>query len=161
MKILTRKNTKNNAARLGDEALTDGSEETSVEIPNFTIAALGAFLTVILTLANGVSTLLREWVGAPKDKIAVEIQEGDYKLKVLKQALQNKNPQDRANSLKLLINAGLLKDSNGELMKYAGNPEQLPLWEQTSNTLQSTLGSVASPSTKVVPQSSSAETPVR
>lgn len=158
MKILTTKNVKKSEAIGRENIPANVSEETSLEIPTITVAGLGALLTLILTFASTASTILKDWaVGVPKERIEIEMKEDDIKLKVLKQALQNKNPQDRANSLKLLINAGLLKDSNGELMKQASNPEQLPLWEQTSIPSPSASPTV-SPSATVTPKPTASAT---
>jgi hypothetical protein len=164
MKILT-KTIKNIETDMAEGGAATGNEGTSFEIPNTTIAGLGAILTVILTFANGVSPLLKEWlVGVPNDKVTSEISVDTFKLSLIKQALQNKTPQDRANSLKLLITVGLLKDPNGELIKLTNNPDLLPQWETNISTVSmptpiTSSSPITSPTTS--PPASPISTPTR
>lgn len=71
-------------------------------------------------------------VNAPKDKVDVEVKAENHQMEILRQALQGKTEADRANSLRLLINARILNDPNGELLKLAEKPESLPQWETVS-----------------------------
>lgn len=102
-----------------------GGVKTTFEISARTVAAVSTIVTLINILAN----LATHFIMTPNNRIASELLEKNFRVQVLQRILESPNAKDRANSLQLLIYAGVLKDEDDHLMDFSKDSSRVPLWE--------------------------------
>ena len=101
---------------------TDSAGRTAMDIPWTTIVGGTGIIGVI----TAVSTFLTNWlVTVPKNR-------QDFQLQLLQKCLAPAKAEDRANSLRLLVEAGLLEDPEGKISALAKTPGQVPQWPSDS-----------------------------
>lgn len=148
MKILVKKSTPPPVGDM-DEGSPVGQAEESFEIPAATLTAIVTIITAVLTFSQAIAPkVLDAFFASPKDAAAITMTKEQFEYNVLQQAIKGKTPEDRANAIRLFVNAGLLKDPNGKLVEQAGKPGSIPDWEM----LTCTAGPcpVVTPATKAV-----------
>lgn len=127
------------------------STQTAYEVPNSTIA-WGA---IIIALIQAAVSILTGYVNAvPKQKtdmLSHELKEKNFHVQLLQRVLEDENKDNRANSIRLILSAGLISDPD---KKLAGMLEKdsLPRWskrplESLSGSLENTSSSRNTPPT--------------
>jgi hypothetical protein len=109
--------------------LGQGGHTTSFEVPNGSIAWGAIILAVVQTLG----TILGNYIGTvptqTNDIITNELKKKNFEVQLLQRVLESSDPNDRANSLTLLINLELLEDPYHKVIDLAQTPAKIPKWE--------------------------------
>lgn len=134
MKILIKRNAPVSGGAIEEDSLPPVTEE-SFEIPAATLTAIVSIITAVLTFSQAIAPKILDSIfTSPKDAAAMTITRDQFEYNLLQQAIKGKTPEDRANAIKLFINAGLLKDPGGKLMEQANKAGSIPDWEMLTCT---------------------------
>ena len=105
------------------------SVTNEVDVPGSTILKAITSIGGVAGLVGGLVTLLGFWLRElPQSRQTRAMEEGGIRMQVLAQALLPQDSVYRANSVRLLLAASILDDSNGTLEKIAANPAAVPQW---------------------------------
>lgn len=100
-----------------------------VDIPGSTIVKAITSIGGVAGVVGGLVTMLGFWLRElPQSEQTRAIQERCIRMQFLAQALLPQDSIYRANSVKLLVAASILNDSDGTLAKIAANPAAVPQW---------------------------------
>lgn len=133
-----------------------GEIKTSHDIPNTTIASGATILAIIQLLVTILGNHLDAIPKQQNDKVSNQLKEKNFTVQVLQRVLEIPDSNDRSNSLKILIGANLLNDSENKILEITKTPANVPRWEKRplepltgNNKVDSTQG-LASPKIKPI-----------
>jgi len=124
VKTQTQKNTS------GTKEEVNQGTQTSFNIPNTTIALGTIIIAVIQAIVTIVGALVGAWPKQQTDRELNHLKQKNFQVQLLQRILENPEAADRANSLKLVIAAGLIDDANGKLDTILKTPSNIPKWEK-------------------------------
>ena len=105
-----------------------------VEIPRGSVLGGGALVALLGAVLSWGTFFLVDLPSAKASRAETAAQttkvQNDFQLDLIQRALQNDSLQARVQSLMLLIDAGLLNDSDGKLKKLLQAPAKIPQWEK-------------------------------
>jgi hypothetical protein len=96
----------------------------------------GKILTLVTStgaVAGVISVLTFFLVDAPKGRLDRETSATNLQVSLLRNALSLEQGLDRAQTVRILIAADLLKDPDGNLQRLSAFPDSLPQWPQQSS----------------------------
>jgi hypothetical protein len=106
----------------------DDLPQSTVEIPNSTIG----WATFIVSSIQILATMLGNFLtGTNKNHIDQELNQlktQNFKVQLLQRVLENEDSMYRAQSLLLLIDAGLMEDPKDKIAKICQDPKKVPRW---------------------------------
>jgi len=116
--------------------VTSSDNGQSIEVPNSTLFTGTVVVAVISALTTLLTNLLVE---SPKVQATLNQQQQTHELAVkkfqvelLERALQSKVAQHRAQSLVLLVDAGLLHMPSATITKLVEKPDGIPEWPSSA-----------------------------
>jgi histidyl-tRNA synthetase len=126
-----------------NEAAKGAATETSYSVSAASVAGVAGIIGTILSVAQVLTSLILSLVDIPRRRaeaeltkaeteLAIKMVEDYSRIQLLHRVLNDSNEKDRANSIKLLLAAGLLNDPEGKIGRLADTPSNVPHWEDRS-----------------------------
>jgi len=130
---------------------------TSVEASGATVAGGALILAVIQIVGTLAGNLISNNPKIKADKELALLKERNLTIQLFQRVLENDDAKTRANSLILLINAGLISDEKNEIRKMCQDTSQIPKWSK--HPLESSTGVLESGKPEGAPPSQGGSTP--
>lgn len=159
MKIAIKRERRILPAGQAENASPTPETETSTEVPTSTVVKASGLITAVLaaglTGSQILSNVLSSLTGSSSNRAQIEISkervalvDENFRVQLLQRILEEPDGQKRAQSLKLVLASGLLKDSDGKLTKLVDTANYIPpQWgvrplEPLKETLPMTSGNI-------------------